>query len=183
MLEFAKLKDSPLFLGFDEQALKELAPHFEEKRQTSGSTLFAEDDKGDALYYIESGLVRLTKMASPEVEVIVTELGAGELFGEMALLTSAPRTTACQVVDYSKFLVLSKGRFEDLEWTAFPLYAQLVDNLTAVICRRLGAVTARVAQVLEDLDEAATQRIELEAQVSRSRDSLISLWAPAEKKD
>ena len=178
MIDVKNLSLSPLFYSFDEQAIKDISLHLEELRLTEGSKLFAEGDKGDTLFYIHQGRVKLTKMASPEVEIVVAELGQGDLFGEMALLTKAPRSTACVVSEQAIFYVLKKGRFEDLEWTAFPLYAQLVENLTTVICQRLGKVTSRVAQVIEELDVAATKRTDLEKQIDLSKDSLVSIFAP-----
>ena len=178
MIDCKNLKASPLFFHFDRKEIKELALHMEELRLTTNSKLFDEGEKGSALYYIHKGRVKLLKKASPEVEVVVAELGPGDLFGEMALLTNAPRSTACVVSEQAVFYTLKKGRFEDLEWTAFHLYSQLVENLTSVICSRLGTVTARVAQVIEELDEASSRRSDLEKQVSLSRDGLVSIWAP-----
>ena len=178
MIDLKNLASSPLFHHFEEQAIKDLSLHLEELRLTANSKLFAEGEKGDCLFYIHQGRVKLTKMASPEVEIVVAELGPGDFFGEMALLTNAPRSTACVVIEQAIFYVLKKGRFEDLEWTAFPLYSLLVENLTSVICRRLGQVTARVAQVIEELDVAATKRSDLEKQIDLSKDGLLSIFAP-----
>jgi Na+:H+ antiporter len=69
----------------------------------AGEYIIREGDEGSSLYYILSGgvLVLQTEMG----EAPVAELGAGQLFGEMAALTGGRRsasvvaTAACQVLE------------------------------------------------------------------------------------
>jgi CRP/FNR family cyclic AMP-dependent transcriptional regulator len=75
----------------------------------AGATIFQAGDPGDLMYVIKSGEV--------EIEVAgkkVAELGAGEIFGEMALIDARPRSATawtrsrCEIVpvDRKKFLYL-----------------------------------------------------------------------------
>ncbi len=81
------------------------------KEVPKGTVLFHEDDAGDTMYVLQSGRVRITREASGETKVLA-ELGAGEFFGEMAILNQKPRTATAEVIEDSKVLVLDAKKFE-----------------------------------------------------------------------
>jgi len=56
-----------------------------------GSVIFSEFEPGDLLYFIKSGKVKIVKQ-NREKEIILAILGEEEIFGELALLTSSPRS-------------------------------------------------------------------------------------------
>jgi CRP-like cAMP-binding protein len=53
----------------------------------AGTAVFAQGDEGDRFYVIELGVARVTKSGRA-----VADLGAGESFGEVALIRDVPRT-------------------------------------------------------------------------------------------
>ncbi len=63
----------------------------------AGETLFREGDVGDSLYVVVTGRVRML-VGEPGAERAIRDLGAGELIGEMALLTGEPRTATVVAV-------------------------------------------------------------------------------------
>ncbi|WP_353645400.1 cation:proton antiporter [Mesorhizobium sp. WSM2239] len=95
----------PLFAAIDAEAQEELLLLFVPKAASPGERVVREGERGDAMYFVVSGTV--------EVDVNGTEvqLNAGSFFGEMALLTGAPRTADVTAVDYCNFLVLSLRDF------------------------------------------------------------------------
>ena len=58
----------------------------------TGLQIFAEGDNGDGLYVIESGRVQITALVGQDQRRILSRLGPGDVFGEMAVLDSAPRS-------------------------------------------------------------------------------------------
>jgi CRP-like cAMP-binding protein len=67
-------------------------------RFTPGDVIFSEGDKGDAMYVVRSGEVGIERDGA-----VIETVGAGSIFGEMALIDGAPRSatarakTACEV--------------------------------------------------------------------------------------
>lgn len=68
-----------------------LNTHNSEIRFISGTRIFAEGDEGDFAYMIEKGYVEISTIANGHKEVLAI-LGAGEIFGEMAILDGQPRS-------------------------------------------------------------------------------------------
>jgi CRP-like cAMP-binding protein len=81
------------------------------KSFAAGTPLFKEGDTGKEMYVIQAGKVRISKQVR-DVEKTLVELGAGEFFGEMAVLNDKPRTADATVVEDSKLLVIDPRTFE-----------------------------------------------------------------------
>lgn len=61
------------------------------KSYEDGEVIFSEGDKGETMYVIQSGKVRVTKN-TPQGEIELSVLGTGEILGEMALFDKLPRS-------------------------------------------------------------------------------------------
>jgi CRP/FNR family cyclic AMP-dependent transcriptional regulator len=77
----------------------------------AGAVIFEEGDPGSRLYVIQSGMVRIVKRNGPR-QVTLAQLGAGEFFGEMALLDHQPRSAAAVVGEAARVLELDEEAFE-----------------------------------------------------------------------
>lgn len=65
----------------------------------AGETIFREGDPGDYLYIIIEGEVEAIREAGPDQdEVVLNRLGPGEYFGEMALVSNAPRNATIRTI-------------------------------------------------------------------------------------
>jgi CRP-like cAMP-binding protein len=76
-----------LFAGADDAFLQRLASEFMERRFAAGDILTEEGEAGRTFFVIESGAVTVTVHGEK-----VGELGAGEAFGEMALIDKSARS-------------------------------------------------------------------------------------------
>ncbi|HTE74776.1 MAG TPA: MFS transporter [Actinomycetes bacterium] len=77
----------PMLAGLPLPAVGELAVALEPVTVPPGQVVFAQGDLGDRCYFVESGSAVVIGDGKE-----VTELGAGEMFGEIALLRQVPRT-------------------------------------------------------------------------------------------
>jgi len=68
-------------------------------------------DPGDALYIIVSGKVKVSRYGEDGREIILTTLGPGDFFGEMALLDSEPRSADVTTKEDSLVLLLKRDDF------------------------------------------------------------------------
>lgn len=78
-----------------------------------GTVLFQEGDAGREMFIIQKGKVQVRKKIGKE-EKVLSELGDGEFFGEMALLLGKDRSATVEVIEESKILVVGPDTFETL---------------------------------------------------------------------
>lgn len=82
---------------------------FPPARYAAGDVIFGEGDKGDAMYVVRTGEITVERDGR-----VMETLGAGDIFGEMALIDGAPRSatarakTDCEVapINEKTFLFL-----------------------------------------------------------------------------
>jgi CRP/FNR family cyclic AMP-dependent transcriptional regulator len=79
----------------------------------AGAVVFEEGDPGSRMYVIRSGEVRILKRVGAR-EIELARLGAGEAFGEMALLEARPRSATAVVASAARILEIDEAAFEDL---------------------------------------------------------------------
>ncbi|CAK0834326.1 unnamed protein product, partial [Prorocentrum cordatum] len=87
-----------------------LAAAFTRRRYSRGRAVVQEGEPGHELFVIESGTARVL-MGGREVAT----LGAGQHFGEVALLTDAPRNATVVAGDELSVKRLTRADFESLE--------------------------------------------------------------------
>src|SRR5438270_452316 len=80
------------------------------RRHPSGTVLFREGDRGQTMYVIRSGKVNISKRIG-DSEITLAMLGAGEFFGEMALLEGLPRSAGATVVEEALLIEVAQGAF------------------------------------------------------------------------
>jgi serine/threonine protein kinase len=80
------------FKTLPQREVERLSTQCELVRFVQGAQIIRRGDPGDAMFIIKKGEVRVPVIDQSGREKFVARLGAGELFGEMALLTGEPRT-------------------------------------------------------------------------------------------
>lgn len=77
----------------------------------AGTVLFNEGEKGDRMYVIRSGYVRLTKQIF-DTTITLEDLGPGEFCGELALINDEPRPITATVLEDAAIIPIDRGQFE-----------------------------------------------------------------------
>ncbi len=115
------------------------------RRFAPGEVVFHEGDPGDALHIVTQG-VFVARSSSTRGEVIaVNVFGRGDLFGELALLTSSARRSATVVsLEQGATLMLGRGPFEDLRARD----PQVDRVLLTVLAERNRALTSHLVELL-----------------------------------
>src|SRR5438552_278773 len=106
---YTVLHTFPPFRGLGAAQREELAGRFHEQRHAKGTVLFREGDAGESFYIVVSGQVEVRAGGR-----VVAYFGPGECFGEMALLTGAPRSATVVVVLDCRLLTLDGSAFARL---------------------------------------------------------------------
>lgn len=105
------LRTVPLFGQVPERDLLALAGLVRERRQPRGSMILTQGDEGEALFLIRTGQVKVNVVAEDGREVILSVLGPGSFFGEMALLDDEPRSAHVFAMEESVLLSLRREDF------------------------------------------------------------------------
>lgn len=86
------IKSVRLLDKIPEKHLTALAEFLKSVSLEEGAVLFEEGSKGDCLYFISSGQVRIAKRVSQDIYKDLAILGPGDCFGEMALIDDVTRS-------------------------------------------------------------------------------------------
>ena len=96
----------PVFGDLDADQRAELLALFKPRSAAPGDRVIRAGDTGAEMFFISSGAVEVA------IGRRRIQLGPGDVFGEMALLTGAPRSADVTAIDYCRFLILEKDDFE-----------------------------------------------------------------------
>jgi CRP/FNR family transcriptional regulator, cyclic AMP receptor protein len=108
------LKDIPLFQGLGDEVLEALERVSTIKTFPKNTILFSEGDQSDSFYIIRSGRVNVGINDEDGREVILSILGPGEYFGEIALMDGEPRSAYVMTKEPSQLVIISKNDFHGL---------------------------------------------------------------------
>lgn len=94
----------------------------------AGDTIYSDGEEADACYLIQEGRVRLVKTVR-SAERSITVLGAGDMFGEGALLPRASRSASAVALTELVVLALDRGTFGRLLAGNVDVATKLVEQL------------------------------------------------------
>ncbi len=150
-----------LFEGFPPERLEPLAGQMSLRSHPVNQAILLQNDWGNAVYFILEGWVKIRTHDLEGREITLTILGPGEIFGEMAALDEAPRSTDVVALTATKVGCLSAQHFLAFlasDPQAGIRLAQLMSRRLRQINRRLqlreASSTARVADILLFLAES-----------------------------
>lgn len=133
-------------------ALKFFDAAGEIKTVAAGKKLFTENSKASALllqkdqmYYLLEGAVQLTASNNP-----VGLVRAGELFGEMTLITGMPRTATAKTMTDCRLITMDKDQLQ----AALQSSPEFVLLLMGIMVSRLRDTIGEMNAVGEDLSDA-----------------------------
>lgn len=92
--EVEELRSFPLFEGLEIKRLQNLLQEHRTLQMPAQHQLVFQGDWNDGLFLIRSGVVKVRRLTLQGEEVVIALLGAGEMFGELAMLLGNSRRTA-----------------------------------------------------------------------------------------
>ncbi len=131
--------------GLSAQELRLLATYSREERFPAGALIFAEGERGDTLYIVVEGRVRISRMVPGMGEECLAILDRGEVFGEMALIDEQPRSAdARSHQGGTTVFSISAGLLQEVLSMDPDAAAQFLTLLCRLLCRRLRAMNERL---------------------------------------
>ena len=98
--EAQHLSQIPMFKQLDFQELENLAKCVDQVKYKAGEDVFHEHDRGDALYVVESGSIRVWVRDEDVQDITLSELKPGDFFGELSVFDGGERSAnATAIVD------------------------------------------------------------------------------------
>ncbi len=135
------------YLGpLDDTALGALRQHLEWVELPAGGRLMAQGEEGDALYIAVSGRLRAYARDGDGQERVLREMGRGQVIGEMALFTQAPRSATVVAVRDATLVRLDRAAWAHLMQTA-PALSALVTRQALLRLQRPADGGAQVRPV------------------------------------
>lgn len=141
--EISALAQVPLFAEMDPSRLKLLAFTSERLTYAAGEDLFHQGDPGDAAYVILKGSVDVV-IGEGDDELVVNRLGTNELVGDMALLSTKPRSATVRANSDVTVLELKKD-----------LFLELIEGSPHVAAHIARIMSDRLYSMTEQLQDAA----------------------------
>jgi CRP-like cAMP-binding protein len=138
------LRRVPLFESLSEADLQSFAELVRERSYPRGSVIVFEEDPGDALYVVATGQVKVVLVAEDGREVILSVLGPGTFFGEMAILDEGPRSAHVIAMEESNLLILRRDDFH-ARLRAMP---EVAISLLKEISRRLRRADEKIGSLV-----------------------------------
>jgi len=106
----AILAEVPLFSRLDDDERASLATMLRPRLFKKGESIFNAGDRGDALYIIRSGQVHLELTTNEGECLLLDEIDAGEVIGELSFLDAGPRTASAFASEDSELLEFERGQ-------------------------------------------------------------------------
>jgi pilus assembly protein CpaE len=134
------LRQVEIFANLDEGEIDKIGDMLRERRYQEGQTIFRRGERGEALLIVAGGRVKIA-VQEGDRERVLAFYGAGDVFGEMGLLTGEPRSATATAVSDSRILLLPKENFGDYVSTNVVVMRQMM----RIISQRQSETIQRLA--------------------------------------
>ncbi|MFC1532356.1 cyclic nucleotide-binding domain-containing protein [Thermodesulfobacteriota bacterium] len=142
------LESKPITDLFTKLTQEEVISVFSDLRDFDVEQLiFAEGDKADGAYYILEGRAKVITLSPNYEEIMLGELGAGDIFGEMALIDDKPRSASVLTATPCKVGFINSKTFNEFMESR----SELAFRLMAYICLSLFWRIIRLDKVYSDI--------------------------------
>lgn len=103
-----------LFKDLSAEEFKQIVARLSLRHFDRNSVVMKEGDAGDSLFIVVRGSVRVSTKGPRQKELVLANLGEGDFFGEVSLLTGRPRTATVIATSVCDFLELTRADYENI---------------------------------------------------------------------
>lgn len=155
----------PIFSSLTQEEMLEIAAITTDKTFEKGEMVYLAGDKGEKLYVIHTGQVKITRLSANGKEQVIRILGPGDFLGELSLFSLLPMTDNGEAIEKSTMCIIEGKRLKELmkkyPSIAFKVMEELskrlekAENLIEDI--NLHTVEERLAQALIKMSDGKRQ--------------------------
>jgi CRP/FNR family cyclic AMP-dependent transcriptional regulator len=139
-MQAAFFRKFPLFADLDDRELSAIAAVAKTRRYAKDDVVFHADESGDVFCLIREGQVKITMISPEGKEIILSILGPGDFFGEMALLDDEPRSATVVATEPLDLITIWRSDFLQILSENF----DITKKVLAEISRRLRTASNRI---------------------------------------
>jgi CRP/FNR family cyclic AMP-dependent transcriptional regulator len=160
------LKSVSVYSELSESSVIALSRACKFQQIKKGEILFFQSDESESAYIVRSGIVSIVLNSPNGRDMVINEMRAGDMFGELGILTKQPRSTSAMARTDSELLVIPCQAFLRIV-DAESILARRLLHLTAIRLQRAGEregalvfldAQARLARLLLDLDKQEQEK-------------------------
>ena len=149
----------PLFSRLSDRELLRVMQAIEVRKYEPEQVVVREGDKGDELFIVLSGKVKVARGGET-----LTRLGAGEHFGEMALIRQVPRSATVIADGHAELIAIRRVDFFELLRTEHEIAVKMLWQFLGVLADRLDVTSSELRHAKQELnaEELHTEDITVE---------------------
>jgi hypothetical protein len=140
------LANMPLFSRLTERELLRVMQAVEVREHTDGEIVIREGDKGDELFIVLEGKVRVSRG-----DQVLTHLGQGEHVGEMALIRSVPRSATVTAVGNAELIAIRRTDFFEILRKEHEVAVKMLWQFLGVLADRLDQTNSQLHNAKREL--------------------------------
>ena len=129
-----------LFAELDDRELSSIAAVAKTRRYAKDDVIFHADESGDVFCLIREGQVKVTMISPEGKEIILSMLGPGAFFGEMALIDDEPRSATVVATEPLEVVTIWRSDFLQILQENFSITRKILAELS----RRLRSASSRI---------------------------------------
>ena len=158
----------PLFARLGDRELLRVMQAVEVRKYEDEQVVIREGDKGDELFIVLSGKVTVSRGGE-----VLTRLGAGEHFGEMALIRAVPRSATVNADGSAELIAIRRVDFFEILRTEHEIAVKMLWQFLGVLADRLDATSSELRHA----------KLELHAEELQTDDVTIEIFPGIEGTD
>ncbi|XP_012523571.1 cAMP-dependent protein kinase type II regulatory subunit isoform X2 [Monomorium pharaonis] len=131
----------PMLKSLEAYERMNLADALVPKQYSDGEQIIRQGDTADGMYFVEDGVVRITRLGEHGREIEINRVPAGGYLGELALVTHKPRAASAYAVGDVKLAFLDVEAFERLLGPCMELMKRNIDDYEEQLVKIFGSKT------------------------------------------
>jgi signal transduction histidine kinase len=155
LLTIENLKSAAAFKYVADVNLNAIIKMCKEERFAANTVVFQENTRGERLYIILDGKIKISKVTKYGAETVLAHLTKGDFFGEMELLDDQVRSARTMAVENTICASISKSDFDNLLKSNNIIQLNILKSVT----KRLRAADQTIVQELDRTVEISKQHI------------------------
>jgi CRP/FNR family transcriptional regulator, cyclic AMP receptor protein len=159
------LRSVPLFAHLDDNMLSRLEAIAVKRTYPRNTILISKGDATDHLFVILSGKLKVTIADDSGKEIIISLLGAGDYFGEIAVIDGESRTATIATTEASEVLTIARDEFHRVLKSS----PELMFDLLIILARKVRIATEKLESLA--FDDVYGRLVKLLTQLAKPRDN------------
>ncbi|HMB01268.1 MAG TPA: cyclic nucleotide-binding domain-containing protein, partial [Spirochaetota bacterium] len=132
--------------------MTEAHPKVISKTFMPGEVIFRENEHSQEMYIIIAGRIRILKNKGPDKEIILAELDAGAIFGEMSFISHEPRSATAVAINEVTCKLINAHSFSQSAG-GIPPWAMSIAKVLVTRLRNINSTIKNKSDMVKDIDK------------------------------